>query len=782
MNGHLLEKGTQLAGYKIDGILGQGGMGVVYEATQVTLNRKVALKVLAPHLSDDVLFRERFRREGQLQAGLDHPHIVTVHEAGDSDEGVFIAMQLIRGPNLKDMIVSRELDPGRTIRILTPIAEALDDAHEGGLIHRDIKPQNILVAGRDHAFLADFGLTKGPGEKSLTRTGQFVGTFDYISPEQVKGERATHQSDVYALAAVLYECLTGIVPFPKDSEAAVLYAQMAEPPPKVTDQRPELSVSLDQVIEKGMAKDPAERYDTCGQLFLETRRSFTQRTRAAFTPPRPLEVPQETGIRPPEADVPTREGAADDGPPPTVPAAPEPTAPAPEPTAPAAEPTAPAAEPTAPAAAAPTAAAAGAGAAAAEPTAAASEGAAPAAKLPGAAEPPDAAAPTAAAGAPALPEAGPGAAETIIAPEAAAAPTAARAPGAPASVPPTAPAPTAPGTAGMPRQRTAPTAAGPRSRAESPRAPERSRLGLVLAGVALLGAVVLAGLLIGRSTAGSDDSTPTSSNVSSAGPLELSYPDGWQRAQSPPKIPGLTLRNAIAISKQDGGGNGALLAGTTNATGPGLLPAALLDRLGDEPPRNDAVRLGDLDAYRYRNLRPEGFDGRVTVYAAPTTAGVATVACTAPSAEATAFLPDCENVADGLKLVSGEKFALGADKDYLARLDETFARLNRERTGKAAALRTAKTQGGQSAAAAALAGSYAGAAKSLQGGSVSPAVREAARSLREALARVEAAYRRLSAAAKSGNQGAYRAAKEDVQHAEQAVESALRDVRAAGSG
>ena len=146
-------------------------MGVVYEATQIALKRKVALKVLAPHLSDDVLFRERFRREGQLQAGIDHPHIVTVYEAGDSDEGVFIAMRLIRGPNLKDMIVSRELDPGRTIRILTPIAEALDAAHEAGLIHRDIKPQNILVAGRDHAFLADFGLTKASGEKTLTAQG-----------------------------------------------------------------------------------------------------------------------------------------------------------------------------------------------------------------------------------------------------------------------------------------------------------------------------------------------------------------------------------------------------------------------------------------------------------------------------------------------------------------------------------------------------------------------------------------------------------------------------------
>ena len=257
-----LEKGTTLAGYQVSGILGQGGMGVVYEATQISLNRTVALKVLAPHLSDDISFRERFRREGQIQAGIDHDHIVTVYEAGESEHGFFIAMRLIRGPNLKDMIVARQLDPGRTLRILSPIADALDMAHDAGLIHRDIKPQNILVGGRDQAFLADFGLTKATGEQSLTRTGQFVGTFDYISPEQIKGDRATTQSDVYSLAAVLYECFTGVVPYPKDSEAAVLYAHMADPPPKITDHRPELPATLDEVIATGMAKEPAERYET----------------------------------------------------------------------------------------------------------------------------------------------------------------------------------------------------------------------------------------------------------------------------------------------------------------------------------------------------------------------------------------------------------------------------------------------------------------------------------------------------------------------------------------
>ncbi len=254
----VLDKGTTLAGYRIDGILGQGGMGVVYEATQLSLDRVVALKVLASHLTEDITFIQRFQREGQIQAKIDHPNIVTVFDSGKTDEGFFIAMRLVRGPNLKDMIVSRELDPGRTMRILTPVADALDTAHQAGLIHRDIKPQNVLVGGRDQAYLADFGLTKATGDKSLTKTGQFVGTLDYISPEQIKGDHATTASDVYALAAVLYECLTGVVPFPKDSEAAVLYAHMADPPPEVTKERPDLPGQLDEVLVEGDGQGPRQ--------------------------------------------------------------------------------------------------------------------------------------------------------------------------------------------------------------------------------------------------------------------------------------------------------------------------------------------------------------------------------------------------------------------------------------------------------------------------------------------------------------------------------------------
>src|SRR4051794_28563767 len=281
-------------------------MGVVYEARQIALGRKVALKILAGALGVGPAFKQGFRNEGRIQAAIDHPHIVTVFEAGEWEDSLFIAMRLVRGPNLKEMIIARELEGGRTLRILRPIAEALDAAHEAGLIHRDIKPQNILVGARDRAYLADFGLTKGIDDAGLTQTGQFVGTIDYIAPEQIRGEPATSACDIYALAAVLYECLTGAVPSPKPSDAAVMYAHLSEPPPLVTEQRPELPPNLDEVICKAMDKDPGGRYATATDLIDKAEKALGKRVRAVITPPGPIEGPEEAGIRESEARVPTR--------------------------------------------------------------------------------------------------------------------------------------------------------------------------------------------------------------------------------------------------------------------------------------------------------------------------------------------------------------------------------------------------------------------------------------------------------------------------------------------
>jgi serine/threonine-protein kinase len=301
----VLEVGSIVEGYRIDGVLGEGGMGVVYRATQLSLNRTVALKVLPDALSADETFRERFRREGQLQAAIDHPHIVTVYEAGDTEHGLFLAMRMVRGPTLKDEIISKRLTPDRAMRILVSVAEALDAAHEVGLIHRDVKPQNILVGAGDHAYLADFGLTKIPDEEArLTGTGQFIGTIDYVSPEQVRGEGADPRSDVYALAGVLYESLIGTVPFERPTEAAVLYAHMMDPPPKVTDARPDLPAELDDVIARGMAKDPDDRPSTPGELIGAARIAFGDTVAEAI----PAPAPPRTG--PEDRAAPTAPAAA----------------------------------------------------------------------------------------------------------------------------------------------------------------------------------------------------------------------------------------------------------------------------------------------------------------------------------------------------------------------------------------------------------------------------------------------------------------------------------------
>ena len=262
------------AGYRIDGPLGEGGMGTVYRATQLSLERVVALKVLTVQLSSDPAFRERFRREGLLQAALDHPHIVTVYEAGEAGNRLFLAMRMVEGPTLKDLIQRRELDDRRSLRLLTQVAEALDAAHERGLIHRDVKPHNVLVGAGDHAYLADFGLTKAHDDAGVTETGQFVGTIDYISPEQARGEHGTARSDVYALAAVLCECLTGQVPYVRATEDRVLMAHLTDPPPRLSELRADLPAAMDEVIAEGMAKDPQQRPASAGELMLKARRAL----------------------------------------------------------------------------------------------------------------------------------------------------------------------------------------------------------------------------------------------------------------------------------------------------------------------------------------------------------------------------------------------------------------------------------------------------------------------------------------------------------------------------
>src|SRR5437867_6228025 len=211
--------GTEVAGYRIEGLIGRGGMSVVYLAEHVRLGRKVALKLLSPELSENEKFRERFLRESKIAASIDHPNIVPIYDSDEAEGTLFIAMRYVQGTDLRGLIRSRApLEPPRVVSLATQIASALDAAHMHGLVHRDVKPGNVLLTHEDHVYVADFGLTKRALSVSgLTETGQLVGTIDYIAPEQAKGDPVDGRADVYSLGCLAYECLTAEVPFERDT-------------------------------------------------------------------------------------------------------------------------------------------------------------------------------------------------------------------------------------------------------------------------------------------------------------------------------------------------------------------------------------------------------------------------------------------------------------------------------------------------------------------------------------------------------------------------------------
>ncbi len=265
--------GTEIAGYRIEERIGRGGMGVVYRAQHMNLQRRAAIKIIAPEFADTKGFRSRFIREARIAAALQHPNIVTVYDAGQAGQTLYIAMQFIRGSDLA-AILSEEgrLRPYRAIDVCRQVASALDAAHGMGLIHRDVKPGNVLIEGR-RAYLTDFGLTKRSGatKSGLTQAGELVGTIHYVAPEQIEAGEVDARTDVYSLACLLFHCLTGDVPFNRDTDVAVIYAHLSEQPPKLTDVRPELPAGLDAVIAKGLDKSPDRRFQSCSDLMSAAR-------------------------------------------------------------------------------------------------------------------------------------------------------------------------------------------------------------------------------------------------------------------------------------------------------------------------------------------------------------------------------------------------------------------------------------------------------------------------------------------------------------------------------
>ncbi|MBE2319395.1 serine/threonine protein kinase [Solirubrobacter sp. CPCC 204708] len=765
----MLAPGDIVAGYRIDGVLGRGGMGVVYTATQLSLNRTVALKFLADVLTSDQDFRERFRREGLIQAALDHPNIVPVYEAGEVDEGLFLAMRLVRGSNLKELILGGGLSVARALRVLGPIADALDAAHEAELIHRDIKPQNILVGARDHAYLADFGLTKEAGATGVTKTGQFVGTFDYVAPELISGEIGGRGSDQYALTAVLYECLTGEVPFVRLTDAALLYAHVADPAPSVTARREDLPEAIDAVIARGLAKVPGERFESASAMVAAAAEALADVAEDAPGPfgspmptdPRrsPTTVRGTTRAAAPRADTPA---AAQDTPASPLRTAAAVATPPPAETAPDTRISARVRSPQTPARETRVSErrageeASGAVRAAPSETPASGRAAAPASA--GAAAAPETrgwAGEAPAEAREAAPEtrvsergaqSGQAAPETRVSERGAAAgdtPYVAR-----EAVPET-------------RVSARTAAAG----ATTSEAAQRRRPALAVLSVIVVGAAVGA-FLAGRSGSPEPVAAPAPVTVS-AGGVQLTAPTGWRRAEAP-VIPGLDLKDPVSIGASDGGA----VAGTlTDPSGPQLLPAGFLEGLGNPPATDDRVKLGEAEAMRFRDLRPNGFDKPLTVYVVPLTTGAAAVACHGPQRA-------CDETAASLRLEGHDTRPVGPSAEFAEDVDGLASELEAARSASTRALGRARTRTAQANALAALAGAYREAGQTeLAAG---PAERALATQITSRVKTAADAYGDAAQAARSGRERAYAQARSAARRAETSLQGAFDRLEEAG--
>jgi YVTN family beta-propeller protein len=263
-----LRPGDVFAGHRITGVAGRGGMGVVYRAVQLDLDRAVALKLIAPQLAEDQSFRERFVRESRLAAAIDHPNVIPIYYTGEHEGALYIAMRYVEGSDLRTAVrASGRFEPERAAHIVTQVASALDAAHERGIVHRDVKPANVLLGARDHAYLTDFGLTKRISSHSgSTRPGGWVGTLGFVAPEQIRGERVDARADVYALGCVLFHTLAGGPPYQRDSDEATLWAHLHDDPPSLRANAPDAPPALQAVIDRALAKEPDERYQSAGDL------------------------------------------------------------------------------------------------------------------------------------------------------------------------------------------------------------------------------------------------------------------------------------------------------------------------------------------------------------------------------------------------------------------------------------------------------------------------------------------------------------------------------------
>ena len=338
----------QIAGYRIEARLGRGGMGEVYRAVQLSLDRRVALKVLPPKLAEDDVFRRRFLRESRIAASIDHPSIIPIYETGEDGGLLYIAMRYVDGMDLSTLLRrDGRLTPARTLAIMAQVASALDAAHARGLVHRDVKPGNILLAagppGSDgHCYLCDFGLIKEvdvqQARSALTATGQFVGTIPYVAPEQIEGGDIDGRADVYSLGCVVFHCLTGERPFERINDIEVVFAHLREPPPPVSSRAPDAPPALDAIVARAMAKSRDDRWPTCTALVTamqsELRSGAPARPGSIDAETRSMQIPPLAGRSPaPAGSAPPSPAPPAPVPPPLVPPAASTAAPAVDPAA-----------------------------------------------------------------------------------------------------------------------------------------------------------------------------------------------------------------------------------------------------------------------------------------------------------------------------------------------------------------------------------------------------------------------------------------------------------------
>ena len=271
--------GSRLASYRLDEIIGRGGMAVVYRAYDTRLERQVAVKVLAPELAQNEAFRQRFIRESRTAAAVDHPNIIPIFEAGEAGGVLFIAMRFVTGHDVQSLVDTEgPLPVDQACHIISQVAAALEAAHSHGLVHRDVKPGNMLLDGTasypGHAYLSDFGLSKHAlSNSALTSTGQLLGTLDYIAPEQIEGRGVDGRTDEYALACAAFAMFTGEPPFTRDQAVGVMWAQMSSEPPALTSRRPDLPAAVDEVMARALAKSAGNRYATCPEFATALRRA-----------------------------------------------------------------------------------------------------------------------------------------------------------------------------------------------------------------------------------------------------------------------------------------------------------------------------------------------------------------------------------------------------------------------------------------------------------------------------------------------------------------------------